>query len=185
MSVFGVFLIRIFPQLDWIQRDIDQKNSEYGYFSCSDAFKEKLYPYLLNRFNLTLPYPFLFLIAPINYCSSALNESVELLSDCHTGKIILLLIFLANFDWFCSKLIHFLWFIRTVVNICDKQKTTAASLTENNTKGVWRSTSLSWFLFFYEIFWSSYMELNWGDTATTFWGLQTYIVANFKKVSYF
>lgn len=29
------------------------------------------------------------------------------------------------------------------------------------------------------------MELNWGDTVTAFWGLETYIVADFKKVNYF
>ena len=46
VSVFGVFLVRIFPHSDWIRRDTanaaksvqirentDQKNSEYGYFS--------------------------------------------------------------------------------------------------------------------------------------------------------
>ena len=48
-SVFGVFLVRIFPHLTWIRRDTkyqmqentDQKNFEYGHFSrsfheCSD-----------------------------------------------------------------------------------------------------------------------------------------------------
>ena len=48
-SVFGVFLVRIFPNSDWIRRDIysvyiypvqmrennDQKNSKYGHFSPS------------------------------------------------------------------------------------------------------------------------------------------------------
>ena len=49
VSVFGAFLVRIFPHSDWIWRDTkylsvfspkagnkDQKNSEYGYFSSSD-----------------------------------------------------------------------------------------------------------------------------------------------------
>ena len=41
VSIFGVFLVRIFPQSDWIRRDTpylrmgkntDQKHSEYGHF---------------------------------------------------------------------------------------------------------------------------------------------------------
>ena len=36
MSVFWVFLARIFPHSDWIQGDTDQKNSEYGHFSRID-----------------------------------------------------------------------------------------------------------------------------------------------------
>ena len=38
VSVFGIFLVHIFPHLDWIRRDTQnavktgQKNSEYGYF---------------------------------------------------------------------------------------------------------------------------------------------------------
>ena len=49
MSVFGVFLVRVFPHLDWILRfspysvrmreNTDQKNSEYGHFSHSVHFE--------------------------------------------------------------------------------------------------------------------------------------------------
>ena len=37
MSVFGVILVRIFPDFDWIRRrrDTDQNNSEYEYISRS------------------------------------------------------------------------------------------------------------------------------------------------------
>ena len=35
VSVFGVFLVRIFPNLDWIPENRDQKNSEYEHFSRS------------------------------------------------------------------------------------------------------------------------------------------------------
>ena len=52
VSVFGVFLVRIFPQMDWIRVDKEylspysvqmlenkmQKNSEYGNFSRSAIF---------------------------------------------------------------------------------------------------------------------------------------------------
>ena len=32
MSVFGVFLVRIFSHSDWIQDNADQNNCEYGHF---------------------------------------------------------------------------------------------------------------------------------------------------------
>ena len=35
VSVFGVFLVGIFPHSDWIWENMDQKNSEYGHFSRS------------------------------------------------------------------------------------------------------------------------------------------------------
>ena len=48
VSVFWVFLVRIFPHLDWIQRDTPylslfspnagKSNSEYGHFSCSEQY---------------------------------------------------------------------------------------------------------------------------------------------------
>ena len=56
MSVFGTFLVRILPHLDWIQRDTlhpysvqmrentDQKTSKHGYFSRSDYFKDTIDP---------------------------------------------------------------------------------------------------------------------------------------------
>ena len=33
MSVFGVILVHKFPHPNWIRRDADQNNSEYGHFS--------------------------------------------------------------------------------------------------------------------------------------------------------
>ena len=32
VPVFGVILVRIFPHSDWMQKNMDQKNSEYGHF---------------------------------------------------------------------------------------------------------------------------------------------------------
>ena len=34
-SVFGVFLVRIFPHSDWIWENTNHKNYEYGHFSRS------------------------------------------------------------------------------------------------------------------------------------------------------
>ena len=59
MSVFGVFLVRIFPHFDWIRRGVvrmwentDQKNSEYGRFSRSDSW-----PYLNQPCVVRVIYP--------------------------------------------------------------------------------------------------------------------------------
>ena len=35
-SVFGVSLVRMFQWLDWIRENVDQNNSEYGHFLCSE-----------------------------------------------------------------------------------------------------------------------------------------------------
>ena len=63
VSVFGAFLVRIFPHSDWIRRDTqylsvfspkagnkDQKNSEYGYFSRSDMVTSSFIPLTIAYF---------------------------------------------------------------------------------------------------------------------------------------
>ena len=68
VSVFAVFLVRIFPHLDWIRWDpysvqmrenTDQKNSEYGSFSLSERlpwFRNSFYNCVLflHIFNVVL-----------------------------------------------------------------------------------------------------------------------------------
>ena len=67
MSVFGVFLLRIFVHSNWILNpNAGQKNTEYGHFSRSDAVLQ------IDRFLETppkklaksLPEPF-FKVAPV------------------------------------------------------------------------------------------------------------------------
>ena len=47
-SVFGVFLGKS-PYSVWIQETADQKNSEYGYFSCNDLFHNSETVFLLQK----------------------------------------------------------------------------------------------------------------------------------------
>ena len=46
MSVFGAFLVCIFPHSDLTRRDTDQKNSEYGHFSPRDCNAQHAEPVL-------------------------------------------------------------------------------------------------------------------------------------------
>ena len=49
--VLGIFLVRIFPHLDWIPRDTDQKNSEYRHFSRSVEHSGNLMKSLFEPWN--------------------------------------------------------------------------------------------------------------------------------------
>ena len=56
VSIFGVFLVRIFPHLDWIRRDAlylsDNKNFEYWHFSCSGCSARRRLNLRMERYIL-------------------------------------------------------------------------------------------------------------------------------------
>ena len=89
VSVFLVFLVRIFPHSNWIRRDIpcispysvrmrentDQKNSEYGHFSCSVCLK------------ITLTFYFVFPPLRCGSCSRFQWTCIPVSSDrCHETR---------------------------------------------------------------------------------------------------
>ena len=52
VSVFGVILVCIFPHSDWIRRDTDQNNSEYGHFLRSVIYNQpNIYLFKFNNRN--------------------------------------------------------------------------------------------------------------------------------------